>query len=183
MQSATLRIVNETLAKLDHYTVTRGVPMPPGVLQDEKSVTVRDAKGDVLPSEGKVLHRRVDDSVEWILMDILLKLGGDHVNIPFSPHVPGPGVSCEYRNLDGSTVGRVIDLRIVKCEVVITGVCWISGKRLALHIYYGARIINIGNMRGSLLSAYSLICPHSFTNCWTTSFMLAPYSTCISATV
>jgi len=77
MQSATLRVVNETLAKLDHYLLTRGVPMPPGALQDEKGVTVTDAKGNILPSEGKVLHRRVDGSVEWILMDILLKLGGE----------------------------------------------------------------------------------------------------------
>jgi hypothetical protein len=77
MECATLKIVNETLAKLDHYLLTRGVPMPAGVVQDEKGVTVKDAKGNVLPSEAKVLHRRLDGSVEWILMDILLKLGGE----------------------------------------------------------------------------------------------------------
>ena len=77
MRSCTLKIINETLAKLDHYTLTRGVPMPAGALQDEKGVTVKDAKGNVLPSEGKVLHWRVDGSVEWILLDVLLKLGGE----------------------------------------------------------------------------------------------------------
>ena len=51
--------------------------MPPSVLKDENSVTVKDAKGNVLPSEGKILHRRPDGSVEWILLDILLKLGGE----------------------------------------------------------------------------------------------------------
>ena len=86
MKSGTLKIKNETLTKLDHYVLTRGVPLPRGAVQDAKGTSVRDAKGKVLPSECKVLQHRPDGSVEWMLMDILLKLAGEEATtITVSP--------------------------------------------------------------------------------------------------
>ena len=77
MKNGTLKIKNETLTKLDHYVMTRGVPMPPGAVQDAQGASARDAEGKLLPSECRVLQRRPDGSVEWMLMDILLKLAGE----------------------------------------------------------------------------------------------------------
>jgi len=50
--------------------------MPAGAVKSARNVSVRDAKGRVLPSEGKVLQKRPDGSIEWIQMDILVDLGG-----------------------------------------------------------------------------------------------------------
>ena len=76
MERGEVRLKNESLAVLDPYLVVRGVPLPPGAVRDPKGVSVTDADGRVLPSEGKVLQLRPDGSIEWLFMDILVKLGG-----------------------------------------------------------------------------------------------------------
>lgn len=75
MECGELKLKNETLAKLDNYIISRGVPLPPGKVKSPAGFSVRDARGHVLPSEGKVLQKRQDGSVEWMLMDILVPLG------------------------------------------------------------------------------------------------------------
>ncbi len=76
MNRGEIHLKNETLAVLDNYLLTRGVPLPPGAVRSAGGVSVTDAKGRVLPSEGKVLQRRPDGSVEWMLLDVLVNLGG-----------------------------------------------------------------------------------------------------------
>ena len=77
MKRGEIRLHNETLTALQPYLVTRGVPLPGGVVQDEGGVCVTDAEGKVLPSEGEILQRRPDGSVEWMLLDILVNLAGE----------------------------------------------------------------------------------------------------------
>jgi len=76
MKHGTIHLKNETLARLNPYCLTRGVPLPPGTVKRPSGVSVTDAKGRTLPSEGKLLQRRPDGSVEWMLLDILVPLRG-----------------------------------------------------------------------------------------------------------
>jgi len=75
MKRGEMRLANETQAVLKSYLVKRGVPLPPGAVKKESGVSVTDAEGKALPCEGKVLQRRPDGSIEWLLMDILVDLG------------------------------------------------------------------------------------------------------------
>ncbi|MCX5661377.1 MAG: hypothetical protein NTW19_16980 [Planctomycetota bacterium] len=75
MQRCEIHVKNETLTPLNPYLVSRGVPFPPGAVRSARQVSVRDAKGRVIPSSAKVLQKRPDGSVEWALVDVLLPLG------------------------------------------------------------------------------------------------------------
>ena len=104
MTRCEIRLKNETLAVLDPYLITRGVPMPPGAIKDPRHIVVRDANEKVLPSAAKVLQRRGDGSIEWALLDILVSLtgqqetsiyvepkrakGGDRSGAPIGPALP-----------------------------------------------------------------------------------------------
>jgi len=48
----------ETRAVLGSYLITRGIPLPPGAVKDEKGLSVTDAEGNDLPCEARVLQRR-----------------------------------------------------------------------------------------------------------------------------
>ena len=76
MDRCELHVKNETLALLKNYCITRGIPMPPGKIRSVRSISVRDAKGRVLPSAATVLQKRPDGSIEWALLDILTNFGG-----------------------------------------------------------------------------------------------------------
>ncbi len=76
MTRGEIRLHNETLAALDAYLIRRGIPLPPGAVMEPSGASIVDAQGRVLPSEGTVLQRRPDGSIEWLLMDILVQLGG-----------------------------------------------------------------------------------------------------------
>ena len=52
MKRGELRIRNETLTVLSNYPVSRGVPLPPGLVKDETGVSVSGGEGKVLPSAG-----------------------------------------------------------------------------------------------------------------------------------
>ena len=76
MKRGEIRIKNESLAVLSNYCLTRGIPLPPGRVKNPAGVCITDAKGRVLPAEGRILQKRKDGSVEWMAMDILLNLKG-----------------------------------------------------------------------------------------------------------
>src|ERR1051326_72695 len=87
MKHGEIHLKNETLAVLPHYLVSRGVSLPPGAVKNSRGVSVTEAKRRVLPSEGRGLQRRPDGSVEWMLMDILVPLGGQEAKSIFiEPH-------------------------------------------------------------------------------------------------
>ena len=77
MERGEIRLKNETLTPLDNYVLTRGVPLPPGAVTRTDGVSIVDARGRTVPSNAKVLQRRQDGSVEWMLMDVLMKFGGE----------------------------------------------------------------------------------------------------------
>lgn len=91
-----LRLKNETLAALNHYMITRGIPLPPGAVKQPKQVSVRDAKGRALPSAGKVLQRRPDGSIEWLLMDILVGLKGEETTSVFIETKPARAAQVKH---------------------------------------------------------------------------------------
>ena len=95
MNRGEIRLHNETLTVLKPYLDSRGVPLPPGSVKDEGGVCVTDAQGKTLPCAGRILQRRPDGSVEWMLLDILVNLKGqEETSIFIEPH-PGeePDVS------------------------------------------------------------------------------------------
>ncbi|MAE61271.1 MAG: hypothetical protein CMJ49_07930 [Planctomycetaceae bacterium] len=75
MQRGEIKLKNETLAVLDHYPLSRGIPLPPGAVTDPADVSITDDVGNPLPSAGRVLQRRPDNSIEWLGMDILVPIG------------------------------------------------------------------------------------------------------------
>ena len=88
MQRCEIRLRNETLTVLDNYLLRRGVPMPAGAVREPAGVSVVDAAGKVLPSEGKVLQKRPDGSIEWLLLDVLVDLGGQEDKRIFARPAP-----------------------------------------------------------------------------------------------
>ena len=108
MDRGEIRLKNETLAVLDNYMLTRGVPLPPGKVRSAGGVSVVDRRGRALPCEGRVLQRRPDGSIEWLQLDVLTRLGGqeDGVDLhraaapgPAAPAVAHPVTVTDQRGL------------------------------------------------------------------------------------
>lgn len=74
MERGEIRIKNETVARYENYLVSRGIPLPPGKVREPESVSIRDEERRLLPCYYKVLQRRSDGSIEWLLMDLLVDL-------------------------------------------------------------------------------------------------------------
>jgi len=96
MTRGEIRLSNETLAELPAYLVTRGVPLPPGAIREPRQVSVVKADGRPLPAEGRVLQRRPDGSIEWVLMDILVPLKGQEKTSLFVELKPRPPVPVRH---------------------------------------------------------------------------------------
>ncbi len=58
-----------------HWPVTRGVPMPVGMLRETEGLAVVDPDGDRVPAQFRVLARWADGSVKWVLVDFQAKAG------------------------------------------------------------------------------------------------------------
>ncbi len=56
-----------------HWPVTRGVPMPVGVLRETDGLAVVNPEGDRVPAQFRVLARWADGSVKWVLVDFQTK--------------------------------------------------------------------------------------------------------------
>ena len=72
-----IRIKNETVAQLSNYLISRGIPLPPGKVTEPAQVSITTSDGSAVPSAGRVLQRRQDGSIEWLLMDIITDLDGE----------------------------------------------------------------------------------------------------------
>lgn len=57
------------------FPVTCGIPVPPGMLKDTKSVRLRDATGKDLPVQTKTTGLWPDGSVRWFLLNTLAPAG------------------------------------------------------------------------------------------------------------
>ena len=58
-----------------HWPVTRGVPMPAGMIRGTEGLAVVDQDGDRVPAQFRVLGRWLDGSVKWVLVDFQAKAG------------------------------------------------------------------------------------------------------------
>ncbi len=170
MNRAEIRLKNESLAELDNYLITRGVPMPVGKVEDASSVAVYDREGNILPSEGKALQRRPDGSIEWLLMDILVSLAPQEEISVFAVPVRGEcaGVSNQVEIHEN---GSEITLRNGLSEVTVSRdggslirKLVLNGKELVnddchvdLEVLDGGGKIH----RASLNGEYEISVPHS----------------------
>lgn len=169
MKHGEIHLKNETLTPLARYLLTRGVPLPPGAVRSTTGVSITDAKGRVLPSEAKILQRRPDGSVEWMLMDVLLDLRGQESKSIFieprrssQPKVANPVTLRETgkrlvlsNGLSEVTLSRVggslIHKLVINRQVVIA-----EGALVDLEVLDGGGKI----FRASLGGPYKLTIPH-----------------------
>jgi len=170
MNRGQIKLKNETLAVLSNYLVVRGVPLPPGKVKRPSQVCVRDDSGRVLPAECKVLQRRTDGSIEWLLMDILVSLGGQEeksiyvepraakqpaVRNPVTVHDDGRrvtlsnGISTVVVSREGGSLIR---------RLVVHGKVLVDESHLV-----DLQVVDIGGKihRASLSGAYKVTVPHT----------------------
>ena len=58
-----------------HWPVTRGVPLPAGLIRDTDGLAVVNPDGDRVPAQFRVLARWADGSVKWVLVDFQASAG------------------------------------------------------------------------------------------------------------
>jgi hypothetical protein len=169
MKRGEIKLYNETLTDLPAYLLTRGVPLPPGAVRHPAGVRVVNAKGKVLPSAGKVLQKRPDGSIEWLLMDILTPLGGQEKASIFVEPAPGkqPSVKNPVKVLKE---GRQLTLTNGLSAVTVSGE---GGALIRKLIVNGRTIVDEGMLvdlecvdaggkihRASLSGRFTLSVPH-----------------------
>ncbi len=69
-----IQLKNETVYRMENFNVSRGFPLPPGAVREAREVSIREENGKEVPSAGKVLQRRPDGSIEWVLVDFVTTL-------------------------------------------------------------------------------------------------------------
>jgi len=168
MNRGEIHIKNETMAVLPNYCLIRGLPLPPGKVRSVANVCITDADGRVLPSEGRVLQRRPDGSIEWIAMDVLLKLKGQESTSIFIE--PRKGKQPAVKNpVTVREKGSQVTLSNGLSEVVINGDGGSLVRRLVIN---GREIVREGTLvdllvqdpggkvyRASLSGAYKVSIP------------------------
>jgi hypothetical protein len=169
MKRGEIKLYNETMADLSNYLLTRGVPLPPGAVRNPAGVRVVNAKGKVLASAGKVLQKRPDGSIEWLLMDILTPLSGQEKTSIFVE--PSPGKQPTVKNpVKLVKQGRQLTLTNGLSAVTVSGE---GGTLVRKLIVNGRTIVGEGMLvdlecvdaggkihRASLSGAYRVSVPH-----------------------
>lgn len=90
MDRCEIRLKNESLASLRQFCFSRGLPLPPGAVRDPSGVSIEDVRGRAVPCAGKVLQRRPDGSIEWLLVDFITDLGPEEKKSVFLVLSPTP---------------------------------------------------------------------------------------------
>lgn len=169
MERGELRLKNETLAALDHYVVTRGVPLPPGTVTDEAGVAITDAGGQALPSAAKVLQRRPDGSVEWTLMDILVALGGQEAKSVFvetraamQPEVANP-VTVVDDGAELTLANGLSEVVVSRSGGSVIRRLVVNGKTIVDGALVDLQVVDVGGkvFRASLAGAYEIVVTHA----------------------
>jgi len=169
MQHCEIHLKNETLAPQAGYLVSRGLPLPPGVVTDPAAISVTDAGGNVLPAEGKVLQRRRDGSIEWMLVDTLVPFGPqEEKSIFFTPQAAKQGDIANPVTLTED--GPLITLSNGLSEVVVSREGGSLLRRLVINnrvIVDGSQLVDLqvvdggGKIyRASLSGAYNITISH-----------------------
>ena len=65
-QSILLRVVESAGIDRKQCPVSRGVPLPEGLLQNMDDVWIADADGEHIPAQFRVLGQWPDSSVKWV---------------------------------------------------------------------------------------------------------------------
>lgn len=165
-----IRLVNETLAELNAYLLTRGVPLPPGKVRSATGVSVRDSRGRVLPSQGRILQKRQDGSVEWMLMDILLQMKGQEASSIFvetksarAPRLANP-VSVTRRGQETTISNKISSVTVSSAGGSLIRALKINGRdMLDPNLPVDLKTIDMGGKiyRASLSGAYKVSVPHA----------------------
>ncbi|MHB9106444.1 MAG: exo-rhamnogalacturonan lyase family protein [Armatimonadota bacterium] len=93
MQHGLIHLHNETVTVFPRYPISRGMPLPAEwAVEEPDEVSLRDEQGNVLPSAGKVLQRRPDGSIEWLLADFILDFDAEQSHTVSIEHSPNPHV-------------------------------------------------------------------------------------------
>jgi len=108
MEKAEIKLINELCIPLQNFFISRGIPLPPGRIKNPGDVSVCDATGRIIPSEGIVLQRRPDRSIEWLLMDILVDLDADEKKSIFVEMASAPQPAVENEVSVVETRGSVV---------------------------------------------------------------------------
>ena len=167
MTRGEIRLHNETLAVMD-YLIKRGIPLPPGAVTDPAGARMVDEAGRELPSEGKVLQRRADGSIEWLLMDILVPLKGQedkHIYVETQPTAK-PAVQSPVTVTDDGTQVTLSNgiSTVVMCraggslfrKLIVNGKTLVDGEIVDLQVQDGGGKIH----RASQAGAYGIEITH-----------------------
>jgi len=86
--------------------VTSGVPFPRGMVADAGAIVLRDATGNRVPLQRRVLDRWPDGSVRWLLLDFIAPRAANRFHIAIgAPDAPEPSAG---RSLHIDTRGNVV---------------------------------------------------------------------------
>jgi hypothetical protein len=92
-----IHLKNETVATFPRYLISRGLPLPAEwAVKEPAEITLRDEQWNVLPSAGKVLQRRADGSIEWLLTDFILDFGSEQKHDVSIEHAPNPSMAVAH---------------------------------------------------------------------------------------
>lgn len=157
MQRCELHLHNETLDSKPSYVVTRGIPMPPGKaankVTDGTRVKVTDDKGKTLPSATKVLQKRPDGSVEWLLVDTLVDLGPQETKSIFIEPIAGSGAIPAL-----PAIAHPVTLREEGSKITLSnGLSWVTlsrdgGSLIKRLVVNGRTVVEEGQLVDLLLS-------------------------------
>jgi len=97
MQHGLIHLHNETVATFPRYPVSRGVPLPAEwAVKEADEICLKDEQGNAIPSAGKVLQRRSDGSVEWLLADFILDFDSEASHTVSIEHNTNPHAPVEH---------------------------------------------------------------------------------------
>jgi hypothetical protein len=169
MQRGEIRLHNDTVTPFNNYLVSRGIPLPPGAVLEPKEVSIVDADGRAIPSEGKVLQRRPDGSIEWMLADYLTSVGPDEKKSLFIELRPNERAVVEHpvevrETDDAVTISNgITELTIGKSGSLIHHLS-IEGKTIvAPEQHVDLEVVDIDGkiFRASVAPSYQVIIEHN----------------------
>lgn len=65
-----IRVINTHSIRISNFLATGGVPFPRGQLKSNEELIIKDASGNIVPSQSKVMARWNDGSIKWLLLNI-----------------------------------------------------------------------------------------------------------------
>ena len=141
MEQGIIHLKNETVGTFPRYPVSRGIPLPASWgVQDPREVSLRDEAGQPVPCAGKVLQRRADGSIEWMLADFVLDFGSEEAHTLTIEHAPDAEPA-----LDHPVTLREDAASVTLSNGITTLVLNRKGKLIEAMTMHGKEIIGAGD--------------------------------------